>query len=44
MTSWFGKGRPALQEALQRICDEIDADITAGTCFSLLHRAVGTVY
>ncbi|OAQ98479.1 hypothetical protein LLEC1_02131 [Akanthomyces lecanii] len=29
MTSWFGKGRPALQEALNRICDEIDADIAA---------------
>ncbi|OAA80425.1 DNA repair protein Sae2/CtIP [Akanthomyces lecanii RCEF 1005] len=29
MTSWFDKGRPALQEALERICNEIDADIAA---------------
>lgn len=44
MTSWFGKGRPALQEAMERICNEIDADITAGTFFSLLLRPVGTAY
>ncbi|KAM3427899.1 hypothetical protein NHJ13734_008813 [Beauveria thailandica] len=29
MTSWFDKGRPALQEALQKICNQIDADIAA---------------
>ncbi|PQK09530.1 hypothetical protein BB8028_0001g16000 [Beauveria bassiana] len=29
MTSWFDKGRPALQEALEKICNQIDADIAA---------------
>ncbi|OAA53100.1 DNA repair protein Sae2/CtIP [Cordyceps fumosorosea ARSEF 2679] len=29
MASWFEKGRPALREALEKICTQIDADITA---------------
>ncbi|KAM3551034.1 hypothetical protein MY1884_007936 [Beauveria asiatica] len=37
MTSWFDKGRPALQEALEKICNQIDADIAAG---SLLQTAL----
>ncbi|KAJ3475341.1 hypothetical protein NLG97_g9492 [Lecanicillium saksenae] len=29
MSSWFNKGRPALREALEKICKEIDSDIAA---------------
>ncbi|KAJ6784678.1 hypothetical protein PWT90_00421 [Aphanocladium album] len=29
MSSWFQKGRPALQAAFERICNEIDSDIAA---------------
>lgn len=39
MTSWFSKGRPALREALEEICNQIDVDIAAGTYFRLPLRA-----
>ncbi|TQV91296.1 hypothetical protein V2A60_009487 [Cordyceps javanica] len=50
MTSWFAKGRPALQEALEKICNQIDVDIAADLetssnaqelahCRALLHKS-----
>ena len=30
MTSWFEKGRPALFEALNTICQQIDRDLLTG--------------
>lgn len=40
MASWLERGRPALLEALNTVCDQIDADLRAGMSTSRVVQSV----